>query len=512
MSNPSDERSLSRGQSVPMPLPDDVFILIAFELKRADFDGLLMMSRASWRIRLLCLPTLFECSYIRNTSKSGFQIPPEQVRPYVRRLTLFGADVSHCDTPIELLYKIHLPLLPNLSRLHFKQTSFGISPRLMDVCLDKVTSLDIDYPARWRSTSQMDQTPAYTSRNLLRHFSLKTHCFRELLSRLRRYDLVAEYAVESRYLAQLVCGMHTTAESLSLPMETAPLSRMSELSWPRIRTLALYGRYLTPGQPALLQSVLTRMPSLRSLRVQVAQLPALSRPWILNPHVSLDFAELRSLTVAYPDPDDIIFSMKTPCLTHLSLRDEPRYYFYRRNRGFLPSSAVAPILGASDCLAILRKMDVPLLSSLELVYKVDVGEYELLHHISTSYPNLAQLEVHRYRANDTDIVPYTSITSTLSKIRSLQALYLNLDWALTPPVHCKDDEMIGAWVIFIRERAQEVLSILQSSPRFEYVAFLHPQLQCCTWVEFRPSWYPGKQIDADIFELKRRDSDSAPYV
>ena len=269
-----------------------------------------------------------------------------------------------------------------------------------------MTSLDIDYSARWRSTSEMDQTPIYTSRNLLRHFSLKTHCFRELLSSLRRYDLEAEYKVESRYLAQLVCGMHKTAESVSIPMETAPLLRMAELSWPRIQTLALHGRYITPGQPALLQSVLTRMPSLRSLRVQVAQLPAFSRPRILNPLVSLDLAELRSLTIAYPDPDDAIFSLKTPHLTHLSLRDEPRYYFYLRNRDFLPSSAVAPILGASECLAILQRMDVPLLSSLELVYEADAGEHELLHHVSTSYPDLAQLELHRYRANDIDVVPY----------------------------------------------------------------------------------------------------------
>ncbi|KAJ8475447.1 hypothetical protein ONZ51_g6561 [Trametes cubensis] len=269
---------------------------------------------------------------------------------------------------------------------------------------------------------------------------------------------------------------------------------MAELSWPRIQTLALHGRYITPGQPALLQSVLTRMPSLRSLRVQVAQLPAFSRPRLLNPLVSLDFAELRSLTIAYPDPDDAIFSLKTPHLTHLSLRDEPRYYFYLRNRDFLPSSAVAPILGASECLAILRRMDVPLLSSLELVYEADAGEHELLHHVSTSYPNLAQLELHRYRANDIDVVPYMSITSTLSKIRSLQALHLNLDWAVMPPVHCKDDAMINSWVIFMHERAQEVLSILQSCPKFEYVAFLHPRLQCYE------------------YEDRRRDSGSAPFV
>ena len=84
-------------QLAPLPLPDDVLIMIAFELKQADFEGLIMMSQASWRTRLLCLPPLFECSYTRNTSESGFQIPPVQVRPYVRcaRVPTFSLSMAN---------------------------------------------------------------------------------------------------------------------------------------------------------------------------------------------------------------------------------------------------------------------------------------------------------------------------------------------------------------------------------------------------------------------------------
>ncbi|KAI0327492.1 hypothetical protein GY45DRAFT_1256905 [Cubamyces sp. BRFM 1775] len=127
------------------------------------------------------------------------------------------------------------------------------------------------------------------------------------------------------------------------------------------------------------------------------------------------------------------------------------------------------------------------MDSLELVYEVDTGDDELLHHLSTSYRNLAQLEMYRYRANDADNVPYMSIMTTVSKICSLQTLHLNLDWAGTPPVHCKNDEQTDSWAIFAYEQAQEMLSVLQSCPRFEYVAFLRPRLQCCTWVKYRPS-------------------------
>ena len=54
-------------------------------------------------------------------------------------------------------------------------------------------------------------------------------------------------------------------------------------------------------------------------------------------------------------------------------------------------------------------MDTPALASLELVYKADIAEDALLRHLSSAYPSLARLELHRYRECGDAVVPYVSM-------------------------------------------------------------------------------------------------------
>ena len=296
----------------------------------------------------------------------------------------------------------------------------GIPSAICDVCLEKVASLGITYNSRWRAKKNPTlQTPLLIELNVLTHFSLESSPWRELHGSYRRFDLNAEFIVESHYLTQIVCGMNENAESLALPMETAPLDRMSQLPWPRIRRLSLHGRYPLVMRATTLPAVLSRMPTLRSLRIQAAQEHDFSRPRIWDSSMALSstaLSELESLTIAYPDPEDDIFSMKVPRLRHLSLRDEPRYHFQLRNWDFVPISTAAPILTASECLRILRRMETPTLTSLELVYKADASEDTLLRHISSAYPSLARLELHRYRESDDMMVPHVGIPYQFSSI------------------------------------------------------------------------------------------------
>lgn len=85
----------------------------------------------------------------------------------------------------------------------------------------------------------------------------------------------------------------------------------------------------------------------------------------------------------------------------------------------------------------------------------------------------------------------------------MKTLHLNIDCAQIPPVHCNDEERYELWSEFIDDRVQEVLSIMQTCPRFEYVAFLDPRRQFATWVEYRPAWYPGERIDMDVIGTQR---------
>ncbi|KAI0331604.1 hypothetical protein GY45DRAFT_1336135 [Cubamyces sp. BRFM 1775] len=324
---------------------DELFLS---RLKRYNLNGLRRMSCASRRLRLLCLPILFEHSLMIYSKNADSPYLSEATRPYVKRLLC----PTVYETPHEESYRTYFRLLPNLNHVRFEAMPDGISPALMDVCFDHVTSLDIAYEARWRVASSTAQMVPYTTKNPLTRFTLASHCFRELVSRLDKINLVDEYALESRYLTRLVCDMHAAAEVLSLSMETAPLSHMVE-------------------------------------------------------------------------------------------------------------------------------MDAPLLSSLELVYEADAGEAELLRYMSTAYPYLAQLELHRYRASEDDRDPYI------------------------PPVHCNNEEKYDSWSEFLDNQAQEVLTIMRTCPHFEYVAFLDPRRQFCTWIEYRPEWYPGSKVDVDLLGSQR---------
>ncbi|KAI0327497.1 hypothetical protein GY45DRAFT_1108179 [Cubamyces sp. BRFM 1775] len=307
--------------------------------------------------------------------------------------------------------------------------------------------------------------------------------------------------------------MNETAESLALPMETAPLIRMSQMSWPRIQYLSLKGRYPPEMQATTLPALLSRMPTLRSLHVQAAQRNTFSRPHIWDSSIAPSpsaLSELESLTIAYPNPDDDIFAVKAPRLAHLSLRDEPRYYFQLRNQGYLPRSPAAPILSASECLHILRRMDTPALTSLELVYQADDAEDTLLRHLSSEYPALARLELHRYRERSDAVVPYGAIAEILSSTASIQAVHLNLDCAEMPPVHCKDYARIGSWTALSRSRTTEIVSAMRRCPKLKYIAVLDPRLQCCTWVDY--CLYPSRDVWVDVDILERRaDSDKLPF-
>ncbi|KAH9885271.1 hypothetical protein C8Q73DRAFT_718257 [Cubamyces lactineus] len=428
---------------------------------------------------------------------------------HVRRVTYYGIGWVGVTIPYAASLRTYLNHLPNVVHIRLLGIAGGPTAELMDVCLEKATSLDIDFSSHWTPISSgLPSGEHYTRRNLLTHLRYSTHTFRERLSTRIAWDFRDEYDIESRSLARLIRDMHTTVESLSLPMETAPLSCMQNLEWPRIRCFSLSGRYefLSPDSQPHLPAVLRRMSSLRMLRVQARQHPAFLRAPVLgrSPRVLAEMMELRSLTLAYPDPEDAIFHLNTP----LSLRDEPRRYLDPQDANY--AAIYCPLLKASECLSILRKFATPSLESLELVYEADHVENDLLRHLS-SYPRLVRVELHRYRApNDQSEVPYITVTTILSSITSLQSLHLNLNFCEMPPVRCVDPGICRAWPILRDARAQEILAIMQCCPKLEYVALLDPRYQCCTWVEYRPQWYPGALIDFDE-DLLRADSDWVPY-
>ncbi|KAH9903496.1 hypothetical protein C8Q73DRAFT_634147 [Cubamyces lactineus] len=364
----------------------------------------------------------------------------------------------------------------------------------MDAFLGKATRIEIDWTARWTSTSPYQPERIHTVPNSLTHLNYEPYTWREFRRNFTQEYLEADFSLERRYLNQLLCGMHMRAQSLFLPMESAPLAEMCRIPWPNIAHFSLCGRYSRNSEYVLPELLAQILPRLSSLCVRASPRNTLPRPPILGPSMTsepITLPDLRSLTVAYPDPADAIFTIRAPRLTHLSLSDQPRHYFSRRTPQYVPEWCAAPILSASECLGILRRMETPLLESIELVYQADSAEDDLLRQLAT-YPRLEIVELHRYREHDPDPVPYTHVVTALSAISYLRRLYLNLDFQEMPPVH---DERVRdytwnarAWVDFRNARAHEFLTILQVCPRFEYLALLDPKALCAIWVEYRPEW------------------------
>ena len=118
--------------------------------------------------------------------------------------------------------------------------------------------------------------------------------------------------------------------------------------------------------------------------------------------------ELRSLSLAYPDPADNIFRANVTALTHLSLSDYPRYYYHVAFT-LVSDSYDAPILTSSECLSILQRMNLPALESLALSYVVDEADEDLLRYISETFLQLRTLEIHRYRKDREAVVQYVRL-------------------------------------------------------------------------------------------------------
>ncbi|KAI0634136.1 hypothetical protein C8Q77DRAFT_730776 [Trametes polyzona] len=246
-----------------------------------------------------------------------------------------------------------------------------------------------------------------------------------------------EYEAEAKALAPLVLGMRTTAQSLRIPFDTSPVLEMCMDAWPHLTDLAFRGFYPESMPLSTMPTLLSRMPRLRNLSIEVAQPPCHSRAPIFGATAppGCELLNIRSLTVAYPDPDDAIFSCISPDLMRLSLRDWPRHYYFLSPRVSLRFTA--PILSASECLRILSRTNALGLQYLEVVYLADdaIADDALLHHIATAYPHLSQLDLHRYRpVGDENDTPYEHIAGILAPLgRCLRSLRLNLDFKDAQP-------------------------------------------------------------------------------
>ncbi|KAI0634129.1 hypothetical protein C8Q77DRAFT_730123 [Trametes polyzona] len=276
--------------------------------------------------------------------------------------------------------------------------------------------------------------------------------------------------VEMACLSPLVLGMRQTARALTLPMETSPLREMACLDWPEMRRLHLGGSFSRDADqwiPTTLPTLVRGVTKLQQLELTAALpiwttilCPVLGRAPLTG---SFELRDLRSLTIAYPDPEDAIFSTELPSLTRLSLRDYPRHYDVRAEPYYY-----------ERILSMLRRMRPYGLTELELVYSADESDNDLLDFVTDRLPMLRHLELHRYRQTPDDTVQYRAIVCKLSTISTLVTLRLNLDFEDDPgPYTCNTDALATSrYSPKLDELGWEILDLFDPCPLLERVALV----------------------------------------
>lgn len=218
---------------------------------------------------------------------------------------------------------------------------------------------------------------------------------------------------EEYFLAPVVHSIRHTVKKLLIPAETVYLDNFASFSWPSLLQLSLNGR-IPLRTPDIWTAILSNLPRLETFSLLSPRRVELPRGIILCPaertsNPNLD--HLRSMTIAFPHPEDNIFDYLPRELDHLALRDCPRTY--HDLAGDLPCEDLEwcfPILISTELAQIIRRCDFPGLRSLEIVYTADHQEFDTLELISTTFPALRILKLFRYYSDGDTSVDIVSST------------------------------------------------------------------------------------------------------
>ena len=219
----------------------------------------------------------------------------------------------------------------------------------------------------------------------------------------------------------LVRRLYASLESLMLPVESAPIRTISSLHWPRLREFSLRGeRWSDPATPIV--TLFSSMPSLQSLALELSERENAIAGVVWQKGLSATFPwpRLRSLRVSHSDPIDEVYSHLPSSLRCLALRSWPHECerVYQLMAQYLNTSQLEgyrrrwwsyPLSTPHNLAEVLQKCDLPFLRTLELEYREDAQEPELLQLVVTKFSYLTTLEIHRFRREGCKDVPVVSL-------------------------------------------------------------------------------------------------------
>lgn len=141
-------------------------------------------------------------------------------------------------------------------------------------------------------------------------------------------------------------------------------------------------------------------PALRRLSIHISD----GAPQMLCPSGGghkFSWPYLDQLSISSPDPRDEIYHCLPSTLRELSLRYWPHFcaqQHLRDIRYITYEPQYDSILGSAAMLSILRRCNLPELDHLELEYRADDDDDALWKFMSSSFPRLTRLTIHRFRS------------------------------------------------------------------------------------------------------------------
>ncbi|KAI1788691.1 hypothetical protein LXA43DRAFT_894250 [Ganoderma leucocontextum] len=396
-------------------LHEDVLVQI-FELLRPD-RGLHSLSATCKSIRGACTPLLFKhCVVNVDMPMVPKRLLPPVLRPHCKSLSLVDncSDIGSMGRDYRRLRYTDDRLLCGVMDGQVLKTVLLAMPCLHSILVHFLSN-EV-HGLRWETLTSILTIPQLENFGLqLFNFSprprLATNVGTLSFAPLKLFQYIQptfhwiphHFPPERDALADVLGQLHNSLELLHLPSMSAPINMLSVDPWPRLRELVLQGQ-LPENICSPFITLLSGMPRLRVLSLMFA-LPRDVDPqpvWPRGLDTSFPWPELESLVLSFPTPDDQLYASLPPCLRRLSLRCCPHHCVHEWvDRPEWRS----PVLSASEMLRVLSRCRLPHLERLQFEYRADDADRSLLRHLTTVFPQLLTLEIHRFRPVGVDEIP-----------------------------------------------------------------------------------------------------------
>ncbi|KAH9830275.1 uncharacterized protein C8Q71DRAFT_372158 [Rhodofomes roseus] len=415
-------------------------LLQLFEHLRPD-RGLRSLSMSCRWIRQETAPVLFRsCLVIAKRPICAERFLPPSLWPYVSHLSLrddcpdmlamkvrkrrlrFTDDPLLCGTMDPVFLNATLRAMPRLCSVNLAFHSREIhgmgwetlSAILSIPCLRSLTVAQFLFSPR--------QSPPDASLGSLAPLTTFRFEHRAIRRELRQYPL------QEDTLGLVIGRLQHTLETLLLPNEVTPFKSLAGNRWPQMKELHLIGEFHPdPDFPVPFVALFAGMPKLRILRLKLSLPIGIDKQvlqlWPKAYHAQFPWPDLDNLTMSFPCFDDRIYSHLPQTMRHLSLRCTPHHCFIPWAQYYVHS----PLPDASEMLEILSKVDTPHLERLEVEYRADFAEDDLLLCITKRFPQLTLLEIHRFRSQGSSDLAITDIALRLARLQNLRTLRAYLD-------------------------------------------------------------------------------------